>query len=75
MIIMTAKDIERDMKQFVSGSSFITPGKLAQYLGQKNTTRVKKKYLSNVFSLEGTKSYFIPDVARSIYAHGDWMNG
>ena len=69
---MTVRDIERDMKQFVSGSSFITPGKLAQYLGQKNTTRVKEKYLSNVFALDGTKSYFIPDVAKSIYAHVNW---
>lgn len=46
---MTAKDIERDMKQFVSGSSFITPGKLAQYLGQKNTTRVKKSIWKMLF--------------------------
>ena len=36
---MTARDIENDMKAAVGGASFITPGQLAKYLGQKNTTR------------------------------------
>ena len=35
---MTARDIENDMKASVGGASFITPGQLAKYLGQKNTT-------------------------------------
>ena len=69
---MTARDIERDMKASLDGASFITPSQLAQYLGQKNTTRVKNRYLKDVFRLEGTKKYFVPDVAKAIYASGEW---
>ena len=69
---MTARDIERDMKASLDGASFITPSQLAHYLGQKNTTRVKNKYLKDVFRLEGTKKYFVPDVAKAIYASGEW---
>lgn len=69
---MTARDIERDMKASVDGASFITPGQLAKYLGQKNTSRVRERYLKDAFRLEGTKSYFIPEVAKVIYAAGEW---
>lgn len=69
---MTARDIERDMKASVDGASFITPGQLAKYLGQKNTTRVRNKYLKNSFRLEGTKKYFIPEVAQALYSSGEW---
>lgn len=69
---MTAREIEQDMKQFVNGASFITVGQLAKYLGQKNTSRVREKYMRDVFKLEGTKKYFIPEVARSIYNSGEW---
>lgn len=70
--IMTAREIEQDMKTFVNGASFITPGELAKYLGQKNTTRVRNKYLKNAFRLEGTKKYFIPEVAQALYSSGEW---
>lgn len=69
---MTAREIEQDMKTFVNGASFITPGELAKYLGQKNTTRVRNKYLKNAFRLEGTKKYFIPEVAQALYSSGEW---
>ena len=69
---MTARDIEQDMKASVAGASFITPGQLARYLGQKNTTRVKEKYMKEAFKLEGTKKYFIPEVARALYSSGEW---
>ena len=69
---MTARDIELDMKAAVNGASFITPGQLAKYLGQKNTTRVKQKYLKDAFKLEDSKKYFIPEVAKAIYAAGEW---
>lgn len=69
---MTAKDIEHDLKNFIGGGSFVTPGKLAQYLGQKNTSRVRERYMQNAFRLEGTKSYFVPDIAKSIYLQGSW---
>lgn len=69
---MTARDIERDMKASVDGASFITPGQLAKYLGQKNTSRVRERYLKDTFRLEGTKKYFIPEVAKAIFSSGEW---
>lgn len=67
---MTAKDIERDMKSSVGGASFITPGQLAKYLGQKNTSRVRHKYMGDAFRIEGTNKFFLPDVAKSIFYQG-----
>ena len=64
---MTAREIENDMKKSVGGASFITPGELARYLGEKNTSRVREKYLANLNKIEGTKKYFIPEVARNVY--------
>ena len=69
---MTAKDIEQDMKASVGGASFITPGQLAKYLGQKNVTRIKNKYMRDVFRIEGTKKYFIPEIAKILYYNGDF---
>ena len=69
---MTARDIEQDMKASVNGASFITPGQLAKYLGVKNTTRVRQKYLKDAFKLEESKKYFIPEVAKALYAAGEW---
>ena len=69
---MTAKDIERDMKASVGGASFISPGQLAKYLGQKNTSRVRERYMKDTFKIEGTKKYFIPEVAKAIYNSGEW---
>lgn len=67
---MTARDLERDMKASVDGASFITPGELAKYLGQKNPTRVRNKYMAEAFRIEGTNKYFIPEVAKAIYYEG-----
>ena len=69
---MTAKDIEQDMKASVGGASFISPGQLAKYLGQKNTSRVRERYMKDTFKIEGTKKYFIPEVAKAIYNSGEW---
>ena len=70
MTQMTARDLERDMKAAVNGASFITPGELAKYLGQKNPTRVRIKYMAEAFRIEGTNKYFIPEVAKAIYYEG-----
>ena len=69
---MTARDIEQDMKASVGEASFITPGQLAKYLGEKNTSRVRERYMKDAFKLEGTKKYFIPEVARALYNSGEW---
>lgn len=67
---MTQKDIERDMKSFTDGASFIRIGQLAAYLGQKNVNRVKEKYTKDAFKLDGSPSYFIPDIAKNIFRAG-----
>lgn len=69
---MTAREIEQDMKASVGGASFISPGELAKYLGQKNTSRVRQKYMKDAFKIEGTKKYFIPEVAKAVYYSGEW---
>lgn len=69
---MTARDIERDLKAAVDGASFISPGQLAKYLGQKNTTRVRERYLKDIFRLEGTNKYFIPEIAKVLYGSREW---
>lgn len=69
---MTAKDIEQDIKASVGGASFISPGQLAKYLGLKNTSRVRQKYMKDAFRLEGTTKYFIPEVAKALYYSGEW---
>ena len=68
--MMTLKDIERDMKNFTNGASFIRIGQLAAYLGQKNVNRVKEKYTKDAFKLDGSPSYFIPDIAKNIFKAG-----
>ena len=67
---MTAKDIERDMKTFCKGASFITPGQLTKYLGQTNTSRVRNRFMSDAFRIEDTNKYFIPEVAEKVYQAG-----
>ena len=69
---MTAKEIEQDMKASVGGASFISPGQLAKYLGQKNTSRVRNKYMDGAFKLEGTNKYFLPEIAKAVYNGGEW---
>lgn len=68
--MVTSKDIEKDLKSYVGGGSFIKIGQLATYLGQKNTNRVRDKYTVDAFKLEGSPSYFIPDIAKNIYRSG-----
>lgn len=68
---MTAREIEIDMKKSVGGASFITPGELARYLGEKNTSRVREKYMTGAFRIEGTKKYFIPEIAQNVLYAGD----
>ncbi len=67
---MTQKEIEKDMKEYTGGSSFIRIGQLTSYLGQKNTNRVREKYTKDAFKLDGSPSYFIPDVAKNIFRAG-----
>lgn len=67
---MTSRDIENDMKKHVNGASFITPTELASWLNQKNISRIKNKYMSDTFRIEGTNKYFLPEVARNVFNLG-----
>ena len=70
--MQTSKDLENDLKKYAGGGSFITLTVLAGYLGQKNLNRVKNAYLKGLPRLEGTRSYYIPDVAKNIWAKMSW---
>ena len=69
---MDQKDIERKLTAYCGGSAFCRASQLAGFLGQKNVDRVKKRYLRDLSVLEGTRSYWIPDVAREIYYSQDY---
>ncbi len=71
---MTCKDIEIRLTQYCDGASFCTVKQVAGFLGQKNLGRVKQRYLLNLPVLEGTRSYYIPDVARNIFYSLDYKN-
>lgn len=66
----TPKDIEKDLREYANGAGFIKIGQLADYLGQKNTSRVKEKYTRDAFKLDNSPAYFIPDIAKNIYKLG-----
>ena len=68
---MTAKEIEKKLEAY-TGAEFITPNKLAGFMGQKNVSRVKKRFLANLPAIGGTNSYFIPDVAKNISQAATW---
>ena len=67
---MTTRDIENDLKKHVNGASFITPTELASWLGQKNISRIRHKYMGDAFRIEGTNKFFLPDVAKSVFYQG-----
>lgn len=67
---MTPKELENDMKKYCNGSSFIRIGELAKYLNQKNTSRVRERYTQDAFRIEGSSTYFIPDIVKNIIKAG-----
>ena len=66
---MVKSDLVRDMKSFTHGASFISVTELTKYLGQRNITRVKTKYLTELQPVAG-KKYFIPEVAEKVMEKG-----
>lgn len=60
---MDQKTIEKDMKRFTGGASFITVQQLSKYLGKsRNTTQ---RLVEAVPAVEG-RLYFIPDIAKTL---------
>ncbi len=71
---MTSKEIETSMRRFTDGSDFITATELTRYLGQKNAQRIKTRYLLGLPTLQGTRSYFLPDVAKRLYNSAEYAD-
>lgn len=61
---MTRTDITRALERF-TGSPFIKTGDLCRYLGDKNHSRVKRKYLQGLECLPG-KLYLCSEVASRL---------
>lgn len=66
---MTRSDIAAELRRY-TGSGTVTVTELCGFLGQKNTTRVKRKYLQDdpdsqcpVVRAIGGKRYLVTDVA------------
>ncbi|MBR0341513.1 MAG: hypothetical protein IJH64_04610 [Oscillospiraceae bacterium] len=60
---MDQKAIEKDMRNFIGGASFITVQQLSKYLGKSRNTTLK--LLEAVPAVQG-RLYFIPDVAKAL---------
>lgn len=64
---MDKQQIVRRFERETGGQAFITATQLTRLLGQKNSYRVKEKFLVGLDVLDGTL-YFIPDVAARLMA-------
>ena len=67
----TQKELENRLREAAGGAMFIKPYEVAQFMGQKKTQNVHK-YYRDAFRPEGSKTYFIPDVAKAIFEAGAW---
>lgn len=64
---MDKQTIERDMKKFVGGGSFITATKLARFLHKRDTFAYSLlNGLDKVPGITRGTKYYIPDVAQRI---------
>jgi hypothetical protein len=61
---MTKAEISKALRVSAGSQAFITATQLARVLGQKNSYRVKKKYLEGLEHVNGL--YFIPEVSGRI---------
>ena len=60
---MNKNELEKDLRHFAGGASFITVQQLSKYLGKsRNTTQ---RLVESVPAVEG-RLYFIPDIAKSL---------
>ena len=58
---MTRTDIAKELRRF-TGAGTISRTQLAEFLGEKNPSRVRKKYLEGLEAIGGRR-YLITDVA------------
>lgn len=63
---MIYTDIAKELRRF-TGKGTIRASEVAVFLGDKNVTRVKRKYLNGLEAIGG-RAYLIPEVAERLKA-------
>lgn len=63
---MIYTDIAKELRRF-TGKGTIRASEVASFLGDKNISRVKRKYLSGLEAIGG-RAYLIPEVAERLKA-------
>lgn len=58
---MTKQELRKALER-ATGSPFIKASQFAQFIGDKNVTRVKRKYLKDIPAIDG-RLYLIDEVA------------
>lgn len=64
---MIRTDIAKELRRY-TGAGTIKAKELAGFLGEKNISRVKQKYLSGLEAIGG-RAYLITDVAERLKEH------
>ena len=64
---MIRTDIAKELRRY-TGAGTIRAKELAGFLGEKNISRVKQKYLSGLEAIGG-RAYLITDVAERLKEH------
>lgn len=64
---MIRTDIAKELRRY-TGAGTIRAKELAGFLGEKNISRVKRKYLSGLEAIGG-RAYLITDVAERLKEH------
>lgn len=64
---MIRTDIAQELRRF-TGRGTIRASELGMFLGDKNVSRVKRKYLSGLEAIGG-QQYLIPEVAERLKEH------
>ena len=64
---MIRTDIAKELRRF-TGAGVIRASKLTRFLGEKNVSRVKQKYLVGLEAIGG-RAYLITDVAERLKEH------
>ena len=64
---MIRTDIAKELRRF-TGAGVIRASELTRFLGEKNVSRVKQKYLVGLEAIGG-RAYLITDVAERLKEH------
>ena len=67
MFDFTKTELKNEILKANGGSPLIKLKRIAEIVGDKNTQRVKRKYLLDLQKING--AYFVPDVADRLMKH------